>query len=79
MPPLTPGKGAGPVDGLGVGDQVDVPGNMVGTVRFIGSVAGRKGVFVGVELHSEYALRGKNSGDVDGCVVSAFATPTDHT
>ncbi|KAI0104781.1 hypothetical protein GGR51DRAFT_219567 [Nemania sp. FL0031] len=72
MPPLTPGKGANFADGLGIGDQVDVPGNMVGTVRFIGSVAGRKGVFAGVELHSEYALRGKNSGDVDG--VSYFAT-----
>ncbi|KAI1118750.1 hypothetical protein F5Y14DRAFT_178813 [Nemania sp. NC0429] len=72
MPPLTPGKGAGPVDDLAVGEQVDVPGNMVGTVRFVGSVAGRRGVFVGVELHSEFALRGKNSGDVDG--VSYFAT-----
>ncbi|KAI0418004.1 hypothetical protein F5X98DRAFT_125501 [Xylaria grammica] len=72
MPPLTPGKGAGPVDDFAIGDQVDVPGNMVGTVRFVGSVAGRKGVFAGVELHSEYAPRGKNSGDVDG--VSYFAT-----
>ncbi|KAI1203785.1 hypothetical protein F5X97DRAFT_1367 [Nemania serpens] len=72
MSPLTPGKGAGPVDDLAIGEHVDVPGNMVGTVRFVGSVAGRRGVFVGVELHSEYALRGKNSGDVDG--VSYFAT-----
>ncbi|KAI0972558.1 hypothetical protein F4678DRAFT_43089 [Xylaria arbuscula] len=72
MPPLTPGRGAGPVDDFAVGEQVDVPGNMVGTVRFVGSVAGRKGVFAGVELRSEYALRGKNSGDVDG--VSYFAT-----
>ncbi|KAI0508378.1 hypothetical protein F5B22DRAFT_403098 [Xylaria bambusicola] len=72
MPPLTPGRGVAPVDDFTVGEQVDVPGNMVGTVRFVGSVAGRKGVFAGVELHSEYALRGKNSGDVDG--VSYFAT-----
>ncbi|KAI0555353.1 hypothetical protein F4679DRAFT_578737 [Xylaria curta] len=72
MPPLTPGRGAGSVEDYAVGDQVDVPGNMVGTVRFVGSVAGRKGVFAGVELNSEYALRGKNSGDVDG--VSYFAT-----
>ncbi|KAI1356528.1 hypothetical protein F5Y01DRAFT_309937 [Xylaria sp. FL0043] len=72
MPPLTPGKGAGPVDDFAVGEQVEVPGNMVGTVRFVGSVAGRKGVFAGVELRSEYAMRGKNSGDVDG--VSYFAT-----
>ncbi|KAJ3571638.1 hypothetical protein NPX13_g5309 [Xylaria arbuscula] len=68
MPPLTPGRGMGPIDDFTVGDQVDVPGNMVGTVRFVGSVAGRKGVFAGVELHSEYAVRGKNSGDVDGYV-----------
>lgn len=76
MPPLTPGRGVGPVDDFTVGDQVDVPGNMVGTVRFVGSVAGRKGVFAGVELHSEYAVRGKNSGDVDGYVApSVDANP----
>ncbi|KAI1756731.1 hypothetical protein F4782DRAFT_537742 [Xylaria castorea] len=72
MSPLTPGKGAGAVEDYAIGDQVDVPGNMVGTVRFVGSVGGRRGVFAGVELNSEYALRGKNSGDVDG--VSYFAT-----
>jgi hypothetical protein len=72
MPPLTPGKGTGPGDDLAVGDQVDVPGNMVGTVRFVGSVAGRKGTFIGIELQSEYALRGKNSGEVDGCVRSLY-------
>ncbi|RYC63168.1 hypothetical protein CHU98_g3044 [Xylaria longipes] len=72
MPPLTPGKGAGPVEDFAIGDAVEVPGNMMGTVRFVGSVAGRRGVFAGVELHSEYALRGKNSGDVDG--ISYFAT-----
>ncbi|TGJ86943.1 hypothetical protein E0Z10_g1833 [Xylaria hypoxylon] len=72
MPPLTPGRGAGFVDNFAVGDQVDVPGNMAGTIRFVGSVAGRKGVFAGIELRSEYALRGKNSGEVDG--VSYFAT-----
>ncbi|KAI1819002.1 hypothetical protein F4861DRAFT_528573 [Xylaria intraflava] len=72
MPPLTPRKGTGPFHDFAVGDQVDVPGSMVGTIRFVGSVAGRKGTFAGVELHSEYAFRGKNSGDVDG--VSYFAT-----
>ncbi|KAI0200071.1 hypothetical protein F4808DRAFT_176537 [Astrocystis sublimbata] len=74
MPPLTPGKSPGPADDFAVGEQVDVPGNMVGTVRFVGSVGGRRGVFAGVELLSEYAPRGKNSGDVDG--VSYFATST---
>ncbi|KAI2638151.1 hypothetical protein GGS21DRAFT_457640 [Xylaria nigripes] len=72
MPPLTPRKGAGPFHDFDVGDQVDVPGSMVGTIRFVGSVAGRKGTFAGVELHPEFAFRGKNSGDVDG--VSYFAT-----
>ncbi|KAI8965967.1 hypothetical protein F5Y11DRAFT_310981 [Daldinia sp. FL1419] len=72
MPPYTPGKGAD--DGFDIGDNVEVPGNMTGTVRFVGSVAGRKGTFVGVELHPDYATRGKNSGDVDG--VSYFLTST---
>ncbi len=64
MGPITPGKGTG--SEFAFGDAVDVPGNMSGTVRFIGSVAGKKGVFAGIELHPEFAARGKNSGDVDG-------------
>ncbi|KAI1382232.1 hypothetical protein F4677DRAFT_440032 [Hypoxylon crocopeplum] len=73
MPPLTPGKGAaGAGDDFVLGDNVEVPGNMTGTIRFVGSVAGRKGTFAGVELHPEYAARGKNNGDVDG--VSYFTT-----
>ncbi|KAI0482813.1 hypothetical protein GGR56DRAFT_663556 [Xylariaceae sp. FL0804] len=72
MPPLTPKRGAGAGDELAAGDAVDVPGNMTGTVRFLGSVAGRKGTFVGVELHPDFAARGKNNGDVDG--VSYFST-----
>ncbi|EGO52299.1 hypothetical protein NEUTE1DRAFT_71737 [Neurospora tetrasperma FGSC 2508] len=59
-------------DEITIGDMVEVPGNMTGTVRFIGSVDGRKGIFAGVELHREFASRGKNSGDVDG--VSYFNT-----
>lgn len=51
---------------LSVGDSVNVPGGMVGTVRFVGTVQGKKGTFVGVELDSEFAARGKNNGDVDG-------------
>jgi dynactin complex subunit len=39
---------------------------MYGTVRFIGTVDGKKGVFAGVELSAEFAARGKNNGDVDG-------------
>ena len=49
-----------------VGELVDVPGHMHGTVKFLGSVAGKKGLFAGVELSEEYAARGKNNGDVDG-------------
>jgi hypothetical protein len=49
-----------------VGDPVTVPGDMYGTVKFIGTVAGKKGTFAGVQLAPEFAPRGKNSGDVDG-------------
>lgn len=51
---------------LEVGDSVNVPGDMYGTVKFIGSVRGKNGKFVGVELDREFAARGKNDGDVDG-------------
>lgn len=71
MAPLTPGKTGTDV---AVGDMVDVPGNMYGTVRFMGQVAGRRGNFAGVELYPEFADRGKNNGDVDG--VSYFKTET---
>ncbi|KAI4858807.1 hypothetical protein F4820DRAFT_200842 [Hypoxylon rubiginosum] len=74
MPPLTPGKGGAVADDFSLGDNVEVPGNMSGIVRFVGSVGGRKGTFVGVELHPEYSARGKNSGDVDG--ISYFTTST---
>jgi dynactin complex subunit len=39
---------------------------MFGTVKFIGSVRGKAGRFVGVELDAAFAARGKNDGDVDG-------------
>ena len=51
---------------LEVGDVVDVPGGMHGTIKFIGEVRGKKGLFAGVELAKEWAARGKNDGDVDG-------------
>lgn len=71
---FTPRAGAPtPVgDDVTLGDTVDVPGNMYGTIRFVGTVQGKKGTFAGVELHPEFASRGKNSGDVDGYVVSAY-------
>ncbi|KAF2281260.1 uncharacterized protein EI97DRAFT_367792 [Westerdykella ornata] len=58
-----------------VGDLVDVPGGMHGTVKFIGSVRGKKGVFAGVELSREFAARGKNDGDVDGTQYFTTSTP----
>jgi dynactin complex subunit len=51
---------------LEVGDLVNVPGDMYGTVKFIGNVRGKTGRFAGVELEKEFAVRGKNDGDVDG-------------
>ncbi|KAF4631353.1 hypothetical protein G7Y89_g6781 [Cudoniella acicularis] len=71
MAPFTPSRGSNG-DDLDVGDLVDVPGNMHGTVKFVGSVNGKKGLFAGVELSEEFAPRGKNSGDVDG--ISYFRT-----
>lgn len=49
-----------------VGDLVNVPGGMYGTVKYLGTVAGKPGRFAGVELSTEHAQRGKNNGDVDG-------------
>ena len=78
MAPSTPGLrrmasgavGNGTADSTGgeieVGDAVDVPGGMWGTVKFVGGVGGKKGVFAGVELAREFAARGKNDGEVDG-------------
>ncbi|KAI9886824.1 MAG: hypothetical protein M1823_001396 [Watsoniomyces obsoletus] len=60
-----------------VGDVVNVPGDMYGTVRFVGSVKGKAGVFAGVELSKEFAPRGKNDGDVDG--VHYFRTSIPHS
>lgn len=71
MAGYTPTRG-GDGNDLELGDVVDVPGNMYGTVKFIGSVQGKKGVFAGVELNPTFASKGKNNGDVDG--VSYFTT-----
>jgi hypothetical protein len=61
--PVTPSAMAG---NLEIGDTVNVPGEMYGTVRFVGSVRGKAGRFVGVELDREFAAKGKNDGDVEG-------------
>ncbi|KAK2601714.1 hypothetical protein QQS21_004702 [Conoideocrella luteorostrata] len=70
MVPATPGRPS--VEDFFVGDTVDVPGGMFGTVRFVGTVQGKKGTFAGIELHQDFAPKGKNNGDVDG--VSYFTT-----
>jgi hypothetical protein len=55
-----------PADDIRVGDLVNVPGGMYGTVRYLGNVDGKPGRFAGIELAAEHASKGKNSGDVDG-------------
>ena len=65
--PQTPNAGTMDANSdLEIGDPVNVPGDMYGTVKFIGSVRGKSGTFAGVELDREFAARGKNDGDVDG-------------
>ncbi|KAL3448952.1 hypothetical protein BJX65DRAFT_273673 [Aspergillus insuetus] len=63
------------LDEVQVGDVVNVPGGMHGTVKFLGVVAGKPGRFAGIELSQEHAKRGKNSGDVDGKKYFATSTP----
>lgn len=58
--------GGGDARDIQVGDTVDVPGGMHGTAKFVGSIAGKSGTFLGVELAKQYAHKGKNDGDVDG-------------
>ena len=55
-------------ESLEVGDAVEVPGGMDGTVKFVGEVRGKPGYFVGVELSKKWAHKGKNDGDAEGCV-----------
>lgn len=51
---------------LDVGDIVNLPGDMYGTVKFIGSIRGKDGRFVGIELDKAFAAKGKNNGDFNG-------------
>lgn len=62
-------------DDIQVGDLVNVPGAMHGTVRYLGTVAGKPGKFAGIELAREHAQRGKNNGDVDGRKYFMTSTP----
>lgn len=54
------------LDDIQVGDLVNVPGGMYGTVKYLGPVTGKPGRFAGIELAAEHARKGKNSGDVEG-------------
>lgn len=62
-------------DDVQIGDVVNVPGGMFGTVKYLGSVAGKPGRFAGIELSNEHAARGKNSGDVEGRKYFATSVP----
>ncbi|PHH60413.1 hypothetical protein CDD81_1691 [Ophiocordyceps australis] len=73
MSPVTPSRQS--FHDVAVGSAVDVPGGMHGVVRFLGPVQGKKGIFAGIELHSSFASRGKNSGDVDGLTYFTTSTP----
>lgn len=64
-----------PPDEVQVGDLVNVPGGMHGTVKYLGTVNGKPGKFAGIELASEHARRGKNSGDVEGRKYFSTGTP----
>lgn len=64
-----------PQDEVQVGDLVNVPGGMHGTVKYLGTVASKPGKFAGIELASEYARRGKNNGDVEGRKYFSTGTP----
>ncbi|KAJ5157631.1 uncharacterized protein N7482_008731 [Penicillium canariense] len=63
------------LDDVKIGDLVNVPGGMYGTIKYLGPVAGKPGRFAGIELSSEHAQRGKNSGDVEGRKYFATSTP----
>ena len=58
--------GGGGGDDIEIGDAVEVPGGMDGTVKFVGEIRGKQGYFVGVELSRKWASRGKNDGDAEG-------------
>ena len=65
-PPLPHRVSARSSDDIEIGDTVEVPGGMDGTVKFVGEVRGKQGYFVGVELSRKWASRGKNDGDAEG-------------
>ncbi|KAF3198228.1 hypothetical protein TWF106_004738 [Orbilia oligospora] len=71
------GYGGDSDGGLEIGDKVNVPGGMYGVVKFVGTVKGKPGVFVGVELEGPHAVNGKNDGTVEG--TRYFTTSIPHS
>jgi CAP-Gly domain-containing linker protein 1 len=54
---------------VGEGVRIESQG-IEGTLRYLGEVQGKEGIFAGVELSAGFAGRGKNDGTVDGCVAA---------
>ena len=68
---------SGPHD-FEVGDHVRIESlGMEGTLRYLGPIDGKPGVFAGVELAPGFSGHGKNDGSVGGCVLSRLFLPTD--
>lgn len=52
-----------------VGDNVKIESlSLEGTLRYVGEIEGKNGLWAGVELSSQFAGRGKNNGSVNGWV-----------
>lgn len=62
-PPLPSSE---PRVGTSVEFELSAGETMTGTLRFIGGVEGKAGVWAGVELDDDFAGRGKNDGSVQG-------------
>lgn len=59
-----------------VGDSVRIESlGFEGTLRFIGEIEGKGGLWAGVELSGGFAGRGKNDGSVGGCVLRILHFP----
>ncbi|CCG81920.1 CLIP170 family protein Tip1 [Taphrina deformans PYCC 5710] len=49
-----------------LGDTVEVPGNHLGVVMYVGPVQGREGVFLGIDLKAPDFDKGRNDGSHNG-------------
>eukprot|EP01084_Bolivina_argentea_P111464 198848_1 len=57
-----------------VGDQVRLTKDLMGTVRFVGEIQGRKGIYYGIELTE---ARGKSNGTVGNIRIDSIRTLLD--